>query len=583
MSVLPQRTMIPSVSETTCGTLLQELQRIWDEIGESDSERDKMLLQLEQDCLDVYRRRVEQTSKYKAYLHQELAEAEAEAASLISALGERASFSLSENAKGTLKEQISAINPVLEDLRRKKGERVKEFIEVQSQIVQVCAEMTGTVQLENWANSQVDERDLTVNKLGNLKSHLQELQTEKSLRLQKVSGHVNSIHEMTAVMTIDFLKIINEVHPSLVDSSNSLSKNISNDTLSRLAGVVHSLQEEKKKRLQKLQDLGSTLMELWNLMDTPVDEQKRFDHVTSLISACVNDVPRQGSLALDLIEETEVEVERLNVLKTSKMKELILKKQNELEETCRGVHLDVDSDSARQILMSLIDSGNVDLSDLLTSMDSRIAKAKEQALTRKDILDKVEKWTFTCEEESWLDDYERDQNRYSAGRGAHKNLKRAEKARILVGKIPSLVENLTTKVKAWEEEKGIPFMYDKVPLLQNLEEYRVLRQEREEDKRRYRKRLQEQLAAEQEALFGSKPSPMRPPTLRKPLGQNTNSNTMVGTPTGRRMATSSGHHVISAGKERKDNGKIGAAIPVNYVALSKDDSVSRNASAVVSP
>ncbi|XP_042489041.1 65-kDa microtubule-associated protein 5 isoform X2 [Macadamia integrifolia] len=575
--------MIPSISETTCGSLLQELQRIWDEIGESDSERDKMLLQLEQMCLDVYRRKVEQTSKYKADLHQELAEAEAEAASLISALGERASFSLSENARGTLKDQISAIKPVLEDLRRKKGERVKDFMEVQSQIVRVCAEMGGTVQLGNWANYQVDERDLTVKKLGNLKSQLQELQTEKSLRLQKINGHVNSIHELTAEMSIDFLKTINEVHPSLVDSSNSLSKNISNDTLSRLAGVVHSLQEEKKKRLQKLQDLGSTLMELWNLMDTPVDEQKRFDHVTSLISASVSDVPRQESLALGVIEETEVEVERLNILKTSKMKELILKKQNELEEICREVHLDVDSDSARQILMSLIDSGNVDLSDLLASMDNRVAKAKEQALTRKEILDKVEKWTFSCEEESWLDDYERDQNRYSAGRGAHKNLKRAEKARILVGKIPSLIENLTTRVKAWEEEKGIKFMYGKVPLLQNLEEYRVLRQEREEDKRRNRKRLQEQLTAEQEALFGSKPSPMRPPILRKPLGQSTNSNTIIGTPTGRRMATPSGHHVISAGKERKDNGKIGAVIPVNYVALPKDDSVSRNASAVVFP
>ncbi|KAJ4978699.1 hypothetical protein NE237_009479 [Protea cynaroides] len=583
MSILPQMTTIPSISETTCGSLLQELQRIWDEIGESDSERDKILLQLEQECLNVYRRKVEHTCNYKAELHQALAEAEAEAASLISALGERASFSRPENAKGTLKEQINAINPVLEDLRWKKGERVKEFREIQSQIVRICAEMAGNVQLGNWADSQVDERDLTVKKLGNLKSHLQELQTEKNLRLQKINAHVNSIHELTAVMSIDSLKTIIEVHPSLVDSSN-LSKSISNDTLSRLAGVVHSLQEEKKRRMQKLQDLGSTLIELWNLMDTPVDEQKRFDHVTSLISASIGDVPRQGSLALHVIEETEVEVERLNVWKASKMKELILKKQKELEEIYRGVHLDADSDSARQILVSLVDSGNVDLSNLLSSMDDRIAKAKEQALSRKDILDKVEKWTFACEEESWLDDYERDQNRYSAGRGAHKNLKRAEKARILVGKIPSLVENLTTKVTTWEEEKGFPFIYDKVPLLRNLEEYRVLRQEREEDKRRYReqKRLQEQLNAEQEALFGSKPSPMRAPTLRKPLGQSTHSNTMVGTPTGRRMTTS-GHHGISAGKERKDNGKVGAVIPVNYVALPKDDSVSCNASAIVSP
>lgn len=48
----------------------------------------------------------------------------------------------------------------------------------------------------------------------------------------------------------------------------------------------------------------------------------------------------------------------------------------------------------------------MDLSELLAGMDDQIAKAKEQALSRKEILDKVEKWRFTCEEESWLDDYE---------------------------------------------------------------------------------------------------------------------------------------------------------------------------------
>ncbi|XP_059436925.1 65-kDa microtubule-associated protein 5-like [Corylus avellana] len=185
------------------------------------------------------------------------------------------------------------------------------------------------------------------------------------------------------------------------------------------------------------------------------------------------------------------------------MKELVFKRQNELEEIYRGVHMDVDSDVAREILGSLVDSGNVDLSDLLSSMDDQIAKAKEQALSRKDILDKVEKWRYAIEEEKWLEEYERDENRYSAGRGAHKNLKRAEKARNLVSKISSICENLTAKVKAWEMEKGIPFLYDKVPVLQSLEEYSVLRQEKEEEKRKFReqKRLQEQFAAaEQESL-----------------------------------------------------------------------------------
>lgn len=47
-----------------------------------------MLLQLEQECLDIYRRKVDKTRKHKADLHQSLAESEAEIANLISALGE---------------------------------------------------------------------------------------------------------------------------------------------------------------------------------------------------------------------------------------------------------------------------------------------------------------------------------------------------------------------------------------------------------------------------------------------------------------------------------------------------------------
>jgi len=50
------------------------------------------------------------------------------------------------------------------------------------------------------------------------------------------------------------------------------------------------------------------------------------------------------------------------------------------------------------------------MSELLQSMDDQIRKAKEQALSRRDILDKVEKWKFAAEEEKWLDEYERVDN-----------------------------------------------------------------------------------------------------------------------------------------------------------------------------
>lgn len=559
---------------TSCGSLLQELQGLWNEIGENDLEKNKMILQLEQECLDVYRRKADQTRKHKANLHQALAEGEAEISNLISTLGGQESFLHKQNLKGTLKEQVAMLKPLLEELRRKKEQRVKDFLEVQLQIVKICAEIAGNSHLVSSASPQVDERDLTIKRLEELKSQLQELQRDKSMRLQKVNVHVKAIHELSTVMSIDFNKMLSEVHPSFGDSANDQSKSISNDTLARLAGTVHSLNREKKERLQKLQNLGSTLIELWNLMDTTTDEQKGFGHVICLISTSADEVSGERSLALDFIEQAELEVQRLNILKASKMRELVLKKQNELEEIYAGVHMEVNGDAARQGLANIIDSGKADISELLSSMDDQIAKAKECALSRKDILDKVDKWKFASEEESWLDDYEKDQNRYNAGRGSHKNLKRAEKARILVNKIPSMVENLIAKVKAWESEKGMKFLYNKDSLLENLEEYVLVRQHKEEEKRKSReqKRLQEQFAAEQESLFGAKPSPLRQFSAKKPLGQSSSVNTMGGTPTGRRVSTPFPRHgIMSSGKDKRESGRgVIASIPLNYVSLSKD-------------
>lgn len=168
-----------------------------------------------------------------------------------------------------------------------------------------------------------------------------------------------------------------------------------------------------------------------------------------------------------------MEVERLDKLKASKMKEIAFKKQAELEDIFACTHIEIDTEAARAKIMALTESDNVEPAELLAKMDDQIAKAKEEASSRKEILDKIERWTSACEEESWLDDYNRvcvclfffwqqssldflkslcftlvvktvvciykqDKNRYNACRGAHLNLKHAEKARILVNKIPGI-------------------------------------------------------------------------------------------------------------------------------------------------
>ncbi|KAM1116768.1 hypothetical protein TB2_007130 [Malus domestica] len=562
---------IPRVGETTCGSLLQKLQEIWNEVGESDEERDKMLLQLEQECLDVYKRKVELAAKSRAQLLQALSDSRLELSSLLSALGEKSFTGVPEKTSGTIKEQLGAIAPLLEQLWEQKEERVKEFTDVQSQIQKICGEIAGNSNLSD--SPAVDESDLSLKKLDEFQSQLHDLQKEKSERLHKVLEFVSTVHDLCAVLGLDFLSTVTEVHPSLNDSTGVRTKSISNDTLSRLARTVLALKEDKEQRLHKLQESATQLIDLWNLMDTPDEERRLFEHVTCNISASVDEVTVPGSLALDLIEQTEVEVDRLDQLKSSRMKEIAFKKQAELEEIFARAHVEIDTEAAREKIMELIDSGNVEPTELLADMDDQIAKAMDEALSRKDILDKVEKWMSACEEESWLEDYNRDENRYNASRGAHLNLKRAEKARILVNKIPALVDTLVAKTRGWEEERGISFTYDGVPLLAMLDEYAMLRQEREEEKRRMRdqKKYQELQHTEQETIFGSKPSPARPVGTKKVVGPRANGGPN-GTPSRRLSLNAHQNGSRSVVKDGKRD--LRPVAPMNYVEMAKEDAAS---------
>ncbi|KAF2580303.1 hypothetical protein F2Q70_00008118 [Brassica cretica] len=120
-----------------------------------------------------------------------------------------------------------------------------------------------------------------------------------------------------------------------------------------------------------------------------------------------------------------------------------------------------------------------------------------------------------------------------------------------------MVEALASKTIVWEQEKGIEFLYDGIRLLSMLEEYNLLRQEREEEHRRQRdhKKLQGQLIAEQEALYGSKPSPSKPLGGKKAPRMSTG-----GAATNRRLSLGAGMHQTPKPNKKADQRQIDGAL-----------------------
>ncbi|KAJ4771152.1 Microtubule-associated protein-like [Rhynchospora pubera] len=499
--------------EKACGPLLHALQVIWDEIGQSSADREQVLYDLENECVEVHRRKLDKASQYRAHLHQSLADAKAELAAICSAMGERpvSNGQIYQMPSG-LQSELSTVVPLLEEMRNRRAERISQFLEVTEQIHKI----TGEIRSPGCNQSVItfDESALTTRKLEELHKELQILQKEKSERLKMVTGHLKTLNSLCIVLGLEFKKIVGEVHPSLDEGEES--KNISSDVFNQLSSAIQRLQEIKIQRMKKLQHLATSILELWDLLDTPMEEQQSFQNITRNVAALEHEMTEPNLLSSDFLKQAEAEVSRLEKLKASKRKEILLKKKFHLDELRRKTHLPPEDNEINFALQAL-EAGAISYSLLMEQIDSQITLVKEETLNRKDILEKVEKWLNACEEETWLEEYSKDENRYNSGRGTHLSLKRAEKARAIVNKIPAMLQNLSDKVTMWERERGKLFTYDGVTLQSMFEKYNVHKVEKaqELERQREQKKLYKQMVAEQEMRYGSKPSPSKCQSAKK--------------------------------------------------------------------
>ncbi|OQU92942.1 65-kDa microtubule-associated protein 6 isoform X2 [Sorghum bicolor] len=570
---------------------LDDMKQIWTEIGEREQDKDRMFLELETECMRVYRRKVDSANAERAQLRQSLMAKEAELKALVASIGENGPRFTVDEKHTSLKDQLAAVTPLLEDLRAKKQDRIKQISNVQSQIEKIKAQISDhNYQDSDGSVKQLnDDHDLSTRRISDLQMQLRNLQKEKSDRLQKVFIYVDEVHCLCAVLGMDFAKTVKEVHPSLHGANSENSTNISDKTLEGLTQTILKLKAEKKTRVLKLQETVEKLHKLWNLMESTEQERIHFSEVAAVLGSTEEEINSPGILSLETIQETEEEVERLTIQKASRMKELVLKKRLELEVICRNAHMEPDMSTAPEKIIALIDSGLVDPCELLSSVEVQITKANEESLTRKDIMERVDKWLSACDEETWLEEYNQDDNRYSAGRGAHLNLKRAEKARITVQKIPTMIDNLIAKTFAWEDERNVPFLYDGVRLVAILEEQKLRRAQREEDRRRCRdqKKLHSLLLKEKELIFGSKPSPKKTSSFnRRTSNHHPNANgTGFMTPVPRRVSAGSATPELLTPRSYsgrynnyfKENRRLTTA-PLNFSVGSKEDSMSSFAS-----
>ncbi|KAK9145015.1 hypothetical protein Sjap_004918 [Stephania japonica] len=149
--------------------------------------------------------------KTRGDLDNALAEAEEEVVNIATALGENtlSLFFKLEKRDGTPKDQLPSIKQTLKELQHKREERMKEFVDIQSQIIQVHEVLRSSV-----VDGQiVDDKDLTTKRLRELKLVLQGLQSEKAARSAGVPVILDA-RGMDGLIPVDLLRNVNIFSPN---------------------------------------------------------------------------------------------------------------------------------------------------------------------------------------------------------------------------------------------------------------------------------------------------------------------------------------------------------------------------------
>lgn len=154
--------------------------------------------------------------------------------------------------------------------------------------------------------------------------------------MKLVYTHMRALDSLCLVLGMDSKQIAIEVHPTLGDFE--APTNITINTIEKLAAMIEKLREIKLQRMQKvkrfsglqilvmqwfcsnplfmqLQDLVHTLLDLWNLMDTPAEEQQMFQNITCNIAALEHEIIEPDALSVDVITYvSDLEIRKISVI-----------------------------------------------------------------------------------------------------------------------------------------------------------------------------------------------------------------------------------------------------------------------------
>ncbi|KAM8938831.1 protein regulator of cytokinesis 1-like [Pelodytes ibericus] len=245
---------------------------------------------------------------------------------------------------------------------------------------------------------------------------------------------------------------------------------LTSENIKALKLLKEHLELRKETLLCALTTLKEKVQVLWNRLLVPQEEKETVLNVPTC--------PIAGA-----IKQWENELSRLEELKRTNLKEVILKIREELKMYWDKCFYSTEQRNA--FTPYQCDDFN---EELLSQHDEEVVQMKHQYEKCKEMLDAVSKWESSWEQFLVLEKRALDPNRFSNRGGS---LLKEEKERMKLQKVLSkLEEELKTRVEAWEAEKGSPFLLNGLRFMDYVAgqwENHKLQKEREKQDRTVKK------------------------------------------------------------------------------------------------
>ena len=524
----PSRTITETLNALAT-TTAQQLEAIWDEVGYTPQERASQLSDLLEKFRSQCEQKISEEQGVSDTFRQTISDAKEEIKSISESLKQSVDPQLlaENNGERTLTDELANLEATLDGLRIDYNAARQDLQEKKEYLIE--SHHALGIQLDDCWNDI--STDLTMQRRGDFREKADEMKHEMATRTEEIIQLLRDCQHLMNDIGIngqaeDASILDRRIAGSLVISKDSsfmmASKfeseaciGISARSFEAITSRVSELRNEKRRRKDKLQEMGGQIAMLWEQLSIPLEEQQAF---TSSVKG----------LGIDTIEKGSAELQRLKKVKAKMLGALIDQARENIHELWKETNGTFDQRKSFEPI-NVRDENMYD-DKLLDEHEEYIAVLQDRLEKMKPINRLIERREDILQERMEYEELQKDSDRLKQrGAAMAKQLMEEEKmARRIKRDLPRLTKMLNEKLIEWTDSHGEDFQYHgKIyfdVMDQQEEEWTEYKQN--EMQLKLKKKQDSQRHDENRHFGKSKPAGHKLRNTARPLGESSRANTM---------------------------------------------------------